>query len=475
MSVIDPAERERKRRRHRNERIAAAVLILLIGAGTWTVYRWKERQSEEIRGDLRYIPKAVKMTPEVTMLQELVRIDSSKPEGVAAAAKWVAAYLQRNGVRAEVIESAPSMLNVYARIEGEERGGGLLLFNHLDVVPAGKDGWRAPPFEARLWGDLLVGRGAIDMKGIAVCQLAAFVEIAKSGRKPKHDLVFLATAEEEQGSRQGMQWLLANRPDLFEGIAYGMTEGGITEVMSERMTWFGIEIGGKQYVQAVIAAPAREDILRARKALEPYIFSRKPGRLLPQVREHYAQLAPTRMQFRQYLADIDKTIREGEFWRLPPTYRDLVQNSVVTGPPERAGNGGWQMLITLLNLPDEQPDARIAWLGETVAPAGARVAEIRVKDGPVPLSRYDTRLFGILADEAKKRYQVAAGLQVLYRSTSDARFLRTRGIDVYGVSPYAVTYFQAIAIHNNDEAITVGAFQEGVAYMRDVVRVWAGQ
>lgn len=474
MTVIDPAERERKRRRHRNERIAAAILILLVAGVTYALYRWASREREEIRSDLRYIPKPVRMTPEVTMLQELVRIDSSKPEGVAAAARWVAAYLQRNGIRAEIIESAPSMLNVYARIEGRQRGGALLLFNHLDVVPAGKDGWRAPPFEGRLWGDLIVGRGTIDMKGIAVCQLAAFVDIAKSGRKPAHDLVFLATAEEEQGSRHGMQWLLAHRPDLFAGVASGITEGGITEMVNEEMTWFGIEIGGKQYIHAVITAPTRDAILRARVALEPFIFSRRPGRLLPEVREHYAQLAPTRFQFRPYLEDIDKTIREGEFWRLPPTYRDLVQNSVVTGPPERAGSG-WQMLITLLNLPDEDPDARIAWLGKTVAHEGARVTEIRAKEGPVPLSRYDTLLFAILAEEAQKRYKVPAGLHILYRSTSDARFLRTRGIDVYGVSPYPVTYFQSLAIHNNDEAVAAGAFQDGVEYLRDVVRAWASR
>jgi len=472
MTVTDPAERERKRRRHRNERIAAAVLVLLAGGGTIAMTLWNRRMSQELKSDQRYIPRPVRMTPEVTMLQELVRIDSSKPEGVAATARWIAAYLERNGIRAELIESAPSMLNVYARIEGENRGGGLLLFNHLDVVPAGTDGWRAPPFEARLWGDLIVGRGTLDMKGIAVCQLAAFVEIAKSGRKPAHDLVFLGTAEEEQGSRLGMQWLLANRPDLFADVAYGLTEGGLTEIVQEKMIWFGIEIGGKQYVHAVVAAPTREAILRTRVALEPFIFSRRPGRLLPAVRMHYAQLAPSRLQFRPFLEDIEATIGRGEFWRLPPTYRDLVQNSVVTGPPEHAGDE-WQMLVTLLNLPDEDPDQRLAWLGETIAPAGARVKEVRVKEGPVPLSSSRTRLFSILEAEARERYEVPAGVQVLYRSTSDARFLRTRGIDVYGVLPYPVTYFQSLSIHNNDELIAVGGFQDGVEYMRSVVKAWA--
>ncbi len=471
MTVIDPAERERKRRRHRNERIAAAILILLVGAGTLAVVLWGRGEQEALRSDQRYIPKPLKMTPEVTMLQELVRIDSSTPEGEAKAARWIAAYLQRNGIHAEIIESVPPLLNVYARIEGEQPGGALLLFNHIDVVPAG-DGWRAPPFEARLWGDVMIGRGTVDMKGLTVCQLTAFVDLAKSGRKPAHDLVFLATADEENGSRFGMQWLLANRPDLFRGVAYGITEGGITEIMGETMTWFGIEIGGKQYVHTTVAAPTLESLKRARVALEPFIFSHQPGRVLPEVRTHFAQLSPTRVQFRELLADIDRTIREGQFWRLPPTYRDLVQNSLITGPPQASG-GEWQMNVVLLDLPDEDPDRRVAWLRETIAPSGAEVKEVRAKEGPVPLSPHNTRLFGLLAAEARDRYHVDAGVQVLYRSTSDARFLRPRGIAVYGVSAYPVTYYQSVAIHHPDESITVGAFQDGVEYLQNVVRAWS--
>lgn len=471
MSTLDPAERERKRRRHRNERIVAAILVLFVAGVTAAVWRWNEEVTHELRKDTRYIPRQVTITPEVTMLQELVRIDSSRPEGVTRAARWIAAYLQENGIRAEIIESGPSMLNVVARIRGREPGNGLLLFNHIDVVPPG-DGWTAPPFEGVIWGDRLVGRGTVDMKALTICQLVAFVEIARSGRAPRHDLVFLATAEEERGSRLGMQWLLANRPDVFEGISTGITEGGITEMMSEELTYFGIEIGGKQYVQAFIAAPTLAAIKEARIALEPFVFSRRPDRVIPEVRTFFAQLAPTRIQFREQLTDIDATIRDGQFWRLPPTYRDLVQNSLVTGRPERAG-AEWRMIVTMLNLPDENPDERLAWLGRTIAPAGARVQEVITREGPVPLSSHQTRLFRILAAEARDRYGVEAGVQVLYRSTSDARFLRTRGIDAYGVSPYPVNYYQSIAIHRADESITVPAFQEGVEFLKRAVRTWA--
>jgi acetylornithine deacetylase/succinyl-diaminopimelate desuccinylase-like protein len=471
MSSVDPAERERKRRRHRKERIAAAIFVILAAAVALAIVRWNRLEEKSLQSDQRYIPRPVRITPEVTALQELVRIDSSTPEGVSRAARWIAAYLERNGIRAEIIESAPSMLNVYARIPGRSPGQGLLLFNHIDVVPPG-EGWTTDPFGAVIGGDRMYGRGTLDMKALTLCQLAAFVEVARSKRRPAHDLVFLATAEEERGSRQGMQWLLANRPDLFEGVAYGITEGGITELIGERLTYFGIEVGGKQIIQAQISAPTRDSLRAARIALEPSLFPRQPTRVLPAVRRYFKDVAPTRLQFRDALADIDATIRDGGFWRLPPTYRDLLQNTVTTGPPHVV-NGRWEMALTLVNLPDEDPDARVAWLRETIAPSGAYVRDVPVKEGPTAISSSDTRLFALLTEEARSRYKVPAGTQVLYRSTSDSRFLRSRGIVCYGVSPYLVNYFQSVSIHGPNESITLGAFQEGVEYLRNVVVSWS--
>jgi acetylornithine deacetylase/succinyl-diaminopimelate desuccinylase-like protein len=133
------------------------------------------------------------------------------------------------------------------------------------------------------------------------------------------------------------------------------------------------------------------------------------------------------------------------------------------------------MRVTMINLPDENPDARLQWQRKLVAPAGARVRDVLTKEGPGVFSSPNTRLFELLAEEARRRYRVAAGTQILYRSSTDARFLRPRGIQTYGVSPFPVTFFQSVSIHNADESITVGAFQEGVDYLTSVVRAWSDQ
>src|SRR5688572_8097620 len=109
-----------------------------------------------------------------------------------------------------------------------------------------------------------------------------------------------------------MKWLVEHRPDIFEGIRYGITEGGLTEVMTEKMSYFGIEVGGKQVVRVVMTASERDELRRARMALEPHLSSREPGRILPEVRSFFRDIAPTRIAFRPLLADIDKAVADGQ-------------------------------------------------------------------------------------------------------------------------------------------------------------------
>jgi succinyl-diaminopimelate desuccinylase len=59
--------------------------------------------------------------------------------------------------------------NLFAT-RGADNGPHFAFAGHLDVVPPG-EGWSSSPFEPEIRGDLLYGRGAVDMKG----SIAAFV------------------------------------------------------------------------------------------------------------------------------------------------------------------------------------------------------------------------------------------------------------------------------------------------------------
>jgi succinyl-diaminopimelate desuccinylase len=92
------------------------------------------------------------------------------------------------------------------------RGSGAPHFayaGHLDVVPPG-DGWSSDPFIPEIRGDLLYGRGAVDMKG----SIAAFV--AAAARRADHagTLSLIITGDEEgfatYGTVELIEWMKAN-------------------------------------------------------------------------------------------------------------------------------------------------------------------------------------------------------------------------------------------------------------------------
>src|SRR5262249_31386261 len=58
--------------------------------------------------------------------------------------------------------------NLYARIGAAKPN--LVFAGHTDVVPTGDEAaWRHPPFAGDIDGDMLYGRGAVDMKGGIAC------------------------------------------------------------------------------------------------------------------------------------------------------------------------------------------------------------------------------------------------------------------------------------------------------------------
>jgi acetylornithine deacetylase/succinyl-diaminopimelate desuccinylase-like protein len=458
-------------RRHRNERIAAAIVIAVLAVLVVLFILWNRGEERALRRDVRYIPQKEAITPEILLLRDYIRIDTTTREGVARGARWLAELLTRNGLKPELIESAPGRWNVYVRVRGKQRGGGLLLANHIDVVPANPAQWAHPPFAGEIHLNQLWGRGAQDMKAIALCELFALAAVNRDG-PPEHDIAFLATGEEENGSAEGMQWLLAHRPNLFEGLEYAITEGGITEVVSERSSYFGIEMGTKQRVEVVLRGE-KERLAAARMALEPSMTSRERYRVLPEVRRFFRDVSVARIGMKPMLEDIDGAIARGEAWRLALPYRELMQNTLQMSAPELI-DGRWRSWVLMVNLPDENPDARVAWLRDVVAPYNLSL-EVTQKEGPVPSSRAGTPLAAILADEARTFYRVHAGSEILYSSLSDCRFLRARGMQCYGVSPHLTDIAQSLTIHRPDERIRLDWFMNGIEYLGRAVGRWAKQ
>ena len=105
--------------------------------------------------------------------------------------------------------------NLFAIRTGPAGSRHFAFAGHLDVVPAG-EGWASGAFAPEIRGDLLYGRGAVDMKGAIAAMVAAVAQVpADAGT-----ISFIITGDEEGPAIYGTRALIdhmreqGHQPDL---------------------------------------------------------------------------------------------------------------------------------------------------------------------------------------------------------------------------------------------------------------------
>jgi len=160
--------------------------------------------------------RSVPAVDPVALAQALIRCPSVTPEDGGAMA-LLGSTLESLGFAVHQMRfgEAPDgpVENLFA-VRGT--GGPHLAFaGHTDVVPPG-EGWACDPFVAEIRGDLLYGRGAVDMKGA----IAAFVAAAAEIEPQRGTLSLIITGDEEGpatfGTDKLLDWMVerGHKPDF---------------------------------------------------------------------------------------------------------------------------------------------------------------------------------------------------------------------------------------------------------------------
>lgn len=105
--------------------------------------------------------------------------------------------------------------NLFAIRRGPEGSKHFAFAGHLDVVPPG-GGWTSEAFDPEVRGDLLYGRGAVDMKGAIACMVDAVAQVPVEAGT----ISFVITGDEEGPALHGTRALIdfmreaGHQPDL---------------------------------------------------------------------------------------------------------------------------------------------------------------------------------------------------------------------------------------------------------------------
>jgi acetylornithine deacetylase/succinyl-diaminopimelate desuccinylase-like protein len=190
----------------------------------------------------------------VTLTSELIRIDTTNTGdpatlvGEREAAEYVAEKLTEVGYDITYVESGgKNRHNVIARLAGADPSrGALLVHGHLDVVPADASEWSVHPFSGAVQDGYVWGRGAVDMKDMLGMSLALARHYKRHNIVPPRDIIFAFLADEEAGGQYGAQWLVDNRPELFEGATEAISEvGGFSITLRDNVRAYLIETAEK--------------------------------------------------------------------------------------------------------------------------------------------------------------------------------------------------------------------------------------
>jgi succinyl-diaminopimelate desuccinylase len=143
--------------------------------------------------------------------------------------------------------------NLVAQWQGRKEAPTVWVLSHMDIVPPGDLSlWQSDPYEVRVDGDKIIGRGVEDNQHGIVSSYWPLKVMKDLGWGPERPVGLIMVADEETGSRYGLEYVLTHRRELFkpEDLIIvpdgGNEEGTMIEVAEKSMLWLKFTLTGKQ-------------------------------------------------------------------------------------------------------------------------------------------------------------------------------------------------------------------------------------
>jgi acetylornithine deacetylase/succinyl-diaminopimelate desuccinylase family protein len=131
----------------------------------------------------------------ISIAKDLIKIPSVCGEE-SRIAHFIADWLEKNGLAAQILEVKPNRPDVIAVLKGPKPGPRLLFNGHMDTVEAGP-GWTHDPLGCEVEEGRMYGRGTFDMKSGLACLLWVAAKCSEEGLPRKGELVVTAVVDEE--------------------------------------------------------------------------------------------------------------------------------------------------------------------------------------------------------------------------------------------------------------------------------------
>jgi acetylornithine deacetylase/succinyl-diaminopimelate desuccinylase-like protein len=412
------------------------------------------------------------------LLSTLIRnacVNDGTPDsgGERRNADTLQAYLEGAGLDVEQFTPRSDRTSIVARIEGSDPSASkLCLMGHTDVVPVSPAGWSRDPFSGDVIDGEIWGRGAIDMLNITASMAVAFKELARTGFRPKGDIIYFGVADEEAGGVWGAKWMADQHWDAI-ACDYVLTEMGGWSHSDGRKV--GISVGEKGIAWrrlTVKGTPghgsmpygADNAVLKAAEVVKR-LGEYRPAAKLDEM--WAARVMATNLAPDVKAGLLDPARLEATLAMLPvPTARLLHACTHTTISPNVVHGGIKTNVIPdevsidvdIRTLPGDDSDRVAAYLREALGDLTDDVEMSALFNDNSSISPMNNELWGILQRRTQVVYPEADLLPELIVGATDSRFFREKGTVAYGTGLFApgVSFEQfASRFHGHDERIDI--------------------
>jgi acetylornithine deacetylase/succinyl-diaminopimelate desuccinylase-like protein len=392
-----------------------------------------------------------------------------------------------------VFEPQPGRGIVAARLRGvNQHNKTLILLSHMDVVPVDpSDEWQQPPFSGLVKDGELWGRGSLDDKGPGTVELMAMLALKRAGITLNRDVLFLATADEEEGGRQGAGWVVEHQSDLIADAGYVLNEGGGIRIDKEGLAYYEVSTAEKAPLWLRLTAtgvsghpsspPDQTAVTHLIVALNRLIDYVPPVKVVSAVQNHFRIMAQLGRKPSAFV-DLAKALKDPAFateFLADPSQRAAVRNTIA--PTVLSGSLKINMIpasvfaeVDCRLLPGEDPNVVLKSLRDVIADNTIKIDELL--SFPSISSPDKSGLMAAIQALAKTRDK-APVVPTMLNGFTDSHYFRQKGLIAYGFIPleFGEAQEKTHMVHGKNEHIAIKSLRDGIERMVDLLKIFGGR
>ena len=429
-------------------------------------------------------------------LADLIKINTTNPPGnEEAAAKYIAGILTKEGITSEFLDLAPGRSALVARLRSSavpDPARALLLVAHMDVVGVDKSKWTVDPFGAVIKDGYMYGRGSIDDKGMLSANLAAFIALKRSNVHLNRDVIFLATADEEEGGEASIKILIAKYWEKF-AAGFAINEGGRVVLQNGKVQYVAVQASEKVPVNVTVIArgpsghasvPTKDNaVLHLATAVDKIGAYTAPVHFTTIVRRYFEQLTPLEDdELAKWIRSLDSPDRGEHAQRVisetNPLWNAMLRDTIAptmlsAGVRANVIPSEARAILNIRLLPGDTIDVLVADLTKLVNDPQIRF-EVQPDAGlAAPPSSLENDFYATITKAASQEFSGAPVLPFLSAGATDSAQLRLHSVQAYGLLPFPMADEDSRRMHADDERIPLASFDKGVDFLARIVADFA--